>query len=194
MYPNAKLFVAPTAIVILTLCVLSTNQTLFSRKKPSISPIADSAYQSTGAIPEKETSHWWQIKRKPEPIEASAASAGTNQVTVAVPFTSIHQKLQSILESNKNSNVKWVPCLCPIRKNEQQQQQQQQHHHHHQQQQQHYQQNQQHQQQQQQQQQQQPEQQQQQHSLYYQQETIKDPPGVISSAPRLIFTNYQIEK
>lgn len=35
-------------------------------------------------------------------------------------------QLQSIFETHFNSDVKWVPCLCPVRKGEYQQQHQQQ--------------------------------------------------------------------
>ncbi|KAL5236131.1 hypothetical protein ACI65C_003541 [Semiaphis heraclei] len=94
MYSNAK-HVAPTAVLILILCVLSTDQTLFSRKKSSttVSPALDNVALQSNPVPQKEKSHWWQMKFRP-------AESNDNF-------------LQSIFETHLNSDVKWVPCLCP---------------------------------------------------------------------------------
>ncbi|KAF0758631.1 RNA polymerase II degradation factor 1-like, partial [Aphis craccivora] len=199
MYSNAE-HVAPTAVLILILCVLSTDQTLFSRKKSTTPATAlDNValqsdkieainnpsnkygiYCTRRPVPQKETSHWWQRKHKPAKTNENPVP---NQVAVAVPVP-IHQKeiqdrpnnqynmprkklvvksilhnridyqceidltdkelnsdndfklimvhedthtkfLQSIFETHFNSDVKWVPCLCPVRKGEYQQQHQQ---------------------------------------------------------------------
>ncbi|KAL4092263.1 hypothetical protein QTP88_026792 [Uroleucon formosanum] len=188
MYSNAK-HVAPMAVLILLiLCVLSTEQTLFSRKKSStpVSPV-DNVSQQSKPVPQKETSHWWQMKSKPAESNENSVS---NQVAVPVP---IHQKLHSIFETHFNPDIKWVPCLCPVRKGENIQQ-----HHHHQQQQQ--QQPQQHQQkpQQHQQQPQQPQQHQQQPQKsgpsYYPSSTAEALSDLSSNdVPRFIFANYPIE-
>ncbi|XP_025202356.1 general transcriptional corepressor ssn6-like isoform X1 [Melanaphis sacchari] len=122
MYSNAE-HVAPTAILILILCVLSTDQTLFSRKKSTTPALPlDNVALPSGPVPQKETSHWWQRKHKPA---ESSENAVPNQVAVAVPVP-IQQKLQSIFETHFNSDVKWVPCLCPVRKGEHLQKHQQQ--------------------------------------------------------------------
>ncbi|XP_027849233.2 activating signal cointegrator 1 complex subunit 2 homolog isoform X1 [Aphis gossypii] len=121
MYSNGE-HVAPTAVLILILCVLSTDQTLFSRKKSTTPATAlDNVALQSEPVPQKETSHWWQRKNKPAKTNENPVP---NQVAVAVPVP-IHQKLQSIFETHFSSDVKWVPCLCPVRKGEHQQQHQQ---------------------------------------------------------------------
>ncbi|XP_015367930.1 PREDICTED: uncharacterized protein LOC107164579 [Diuraphis noxia] len=168
MYSNAK-HVAPTAVLILILCVLSTDQTLFSRKKSStpVSPAVDNVAQQSKPVPQKEKSHWWQMKFKPA---ESSDNFVPNQAAVPIP---VHQKLQSIFETHLNSDVKWVPCLCPVRKGENAK-------HHHQQQQP------------------QPQQQQQQQQKYgtsYYSSTTAQTPSDFSNndVPRFIFSNYPIE-
>ncbi|XP_022166678.1 uncharacterized protein LOC111031155 isoform X1 [Myzus persicae] len=170
MYSNAK-HVAPSAVLILILCVLSTDQTLFSRKKSStpISPSVDNVAQQSKPVPQKETSHWWQMKFKASESNENSVS---NQVAVPVPVP-VRQKLQSIFETHFNSDVKWVPCLCPVRKGGNVQQ-------HHQQQPQS-----------------QPQQHQQQQKYgasYYSSSTTQAPSDLSNNdVPRFIFANYPIE-
>ncbi|XP_050438568.1 uncharacterized protein LOC126844420 [Adelges cooleyi] len=111
MHSNSK-YSASVAILVLTLCVLDTHQTIFSKKKPAPTTV-DVNGQVTAPIPQKE--HWWQVKYM---AEQSGETAGTSHVAVAVPLANLHHKLQSVLESHHNSEVKWVPCLCPVKKGE----------------------------------------------------------------------------
>ncbi|XP_050058876.1 uncharacterized protein LOC114128841 isoform X2 [Aphis gossypii] len=88
MYSNGE-HVAPTAVLILILCVLSTDQTLFSRKKSTTPATAlDNVALQSEPVPQKETSHWWQRKNKPAKTNENPVP---NQVAVAVPVP-IHQK------------------------------------------------------------------------------------------------------
>ncbi|XP_025202357.1 uncharacterized protein LOC112599602 isoform X2 [Melanaphis sacchari] len=91
MYSNAE-HVAPTAILILILCVLSTDQTLFSRKKSTTPALPlDNVALPSGPVPQKETSHWWQRKHKPA---ESSENAVPNQVAVAVPVPIQQKEIQ----------------------------------------------------------------------------------------------------
>ncbi|XP_022166679.1 uncharacterized protein LOC111031155 isoform X2 [Myzus persicae] len=101
MYSNAK-HVAPSAVLILILCVLSTDQTLFSRKKSStpISPSVDNVAQQSKPVPQKETSHWWQMKFKASESNENSVS---NQVAVPVPVPVRQKEIQE--HPNRQCNM-----------------------------------------------------------------------------------------
>ncbi|XP_050544366.1 uncharacterized protein LOC126907268 [Daktulosphaira vitifoliae] len=111
MYAHSRYF-APAVVVILTLFVLDTDQTLFSKKKVQVSAPVDPNGQYTVQVPQKE--HWWQVNYVPE---QQSETAGTSHVSVALPLANLHHKLQSIIEAH-HSDIKWVPCLCPVKKTE----------------------------------------------------------------------------